>query len=455
MSIATETKIGSNTNAALKISLGLGGLVLSGMLCMFPWATTQTFPAAQITSGGMAVLVYFIGLCAMIFTGLSYKFMSQEFPIAGSAYTYVQRAMHRYIGFIAGWVIIMDYTTVPGLLVKFSTIWLSGVTDVIPPWLIIVLFLVVCTAVAYFGNTVNFMVNSIFFWAQIAFLVAFAGFVFKFVIIDGKGMGHFSFLPIYNPDTFSWGSIASAASIGILGFIGADTIANMSEEARNATRSIGKAIIMCILMIGAIFMGTGYLAAIAHPDFSTLDPDMGMFDIMREVGGDTFYYFMVIGCVLFVGIANVIPPLVSVARVFFAMGRDGALPFSKFFSKVHPKYKTPSNSILFIAVVSLLVTELVDLGTLSSIVNIGAMTTYLLLNITVPYYFLFKKKVRGIAAYLKYGLCPLIGIAVILYIFTGFAALTFEVAGVWLALGIILLIVRRNHYKTTPLVIEE
>lgn len=451
MGVAVE----SSTKATLKKNMGIWALAGSGILCMFPLAPTQTYAGAQLASGGMAALVYLIGLCAMLFTGLSYKFMSAEFPIAGSAYTYVQRAMHHYIGFIAGWIIILDYTIVPGLLVKFSTTWLSGITDAVPTWVTITVFLAICATVGYLGNTANKWVNTFFIVGQGAFILTFVAFVIRFAIINGNGAGEFNLTPFYNPDTFDWATLATASQIGILGFIGADTIANLSEEAKHAVKNVGRAILISIFTIGIIFIGLGYMASIAHPNYQDLDPDMGLFDIAREVGGDGFYYMTVIGCVVFVGIANVIPPLVSVARVYFAMGRDGTLPFSGFFSKIHSKYRTPSNAILFCTGLSWIVTMVVDLGTLAGLVNFGAMSTYLLLNLTVIYYFLIKKKKTGVWSYIKYGLCPLIGSSVILFIFTGFELLTYQVGITWIVIGIVILVARRKHFKTTPMVIEE
>lgn len=42
--------------------------------------------------------------------------MAEAFPIAGSVYSYAQRGMNEYVGFMAGWVILLDYIFVPALL---------------------------------------------------------------------------------------------------------------------------------------------------------------------------------------------------------------------------------------------------------------------------------------------------------------------------------------------------
>jgi amino acid transporter len=421
---------------------------------MFPLATTQTWAAAQVASAGQAVMVYLIGTIAMIFTGLSYKFMSGEYQVAGGGYSYVQRGMNPVFGFIAGWVIVLDYSIIPGMLVKFSTLWLSLVTDAIPSWLVIIAFLAITTTVVALGNTVSKWVNYAFFWGQIGFIVYLAIATLVFVS-KGHGMGHISFAPIFDKDTFDLDLLRKAVSIGMLGFIGADTIASMSEEAKNSVKSIGRAVLLSIVTIGFLFTLVAYMAGLAHPDFTTLNPDTGLFDVVREVGGDTFFYVTVIGCVLFVGVANVIPPLSAISRVLFAMGRDNALPFSSFFAKVSPRTNTPLNATLFIGVLSLIIAFTVSLDNLSRLVSFGAMSTYFLLNITVIVHFLFKKKVRTLVGYIKYGLSPFIGACVILFIFTGFDVTTYIVGGIWLALGLIYMAARYKHFKVSPLTIEE
>ncbi|WP_340009192.1 hypothetical protein MHH52_13585 [Paenibacillus sp. FSL K6-0276] len=50
----------------------------------------------------------------------------------------------------------------------------------------------------------------------------------KFVFVDGLGAGGVSLRPFYNPDTFTWSNIAQAATYGLLGFIGFDSIASQS-----------------------------------------------------------------------------------------------------------------------------------------------------------------------------------------------------------------------------------
>lgn len=71
----------------------------------------------------MTPLVYIIGFVAILFTAMSYMRMSKRFPIAGSVYSYVQRGINPHVGFMAGWLILLDYVLVPSLLIVMVMNW--------------------------------------------------------------------------------------------------------------------------------------------------------------------------------------------------------------------------------------------------------------------------------------------------------------------------------------------
>jgi len=426
-------------------------LVIFGLITMLPIAPTQVYAGAAIESFGMAPLVYLIGMVAMFFTALSYSKMSQAFPIAGSAYSFVQRGMNPHIGFLTGWLIVLDYVIVPGLLVSFSTLWLSVVVPQFPSWLLIIVFVAIITFVNVRGIEVGKRVNQFFLFGQLTLIAIFLICAIKFVFIDGHGTGGFSLAPFWQSDKIDFQFIANAASIAMLGFIGFDAISTLSEETKDPTRTVGKSVVASLVLIGLLFMGQAYMASLAHPDYTTLDSDMGYFDIIREVGGDVLYYTFIILGVIFVGVANALTVQSAISRVLFSMGRDKVIPFSRFLGKVHEKYKTPANAALFVGVLSVLVGLFVSLDTLTRLVNFGAMSTYMLLNLSVISYFFFKKKQRAsfkhIAGYLLF---PLIGFLVIGFIWTGFDALTYWIGFTWLFIGFIVILIKSKGFKEVP-----
>src|SRR5436189_30002 len=100
----------------LSRSLGLGDLLAYGLIFMVPIAPFGIFGSVFHSAGGMVALAYAIGMVALMFTALSYAQMVRAFPLAGSVYSYAGRGIGAPVGFLAGWVILLDYLLVPALL---------------------------------------------------------------------------------------------------------------------------------------------------------------------------------------------------------------------------------------------------------------------------------------------------------------------------------------------------
>lgn len=77
----------------LKRELSFKDVFVYGMLFMVVIAPMSIYGYISKDSHMMAPFVYFVGICAMFFTALSYMKMSNRFPIAGSVYAYVQRGL--------------------------------------------------------------------------------------------------------------------------------------------------------------------------------------------------------------------------------------------------------------------------------------------------------------------------------------------------------------------------
>ena len=81
----------------LKRELSFKDVFVYGMLFMVVIAPMSIYGYISKDSHMMAPFVYFVGICAMFFTALSYMKMSNRFPIAGSVYAYVQRGLNHHV----------------------------------------------------------------------------------------------------------------------------------------------------------------------------------------------------------------------------------------------------------------------------------------------------------------------------------------------------------------------
>lgn len=433
----------------LRRTLKLRDLVIFGLITVLPIAPVQVYGEVSQETMGLATLVYVVGMLAMLFTALSYSRLSGEFPLTGSAYMFVRKAINPHVGFVSGWIILIDYIIVPSLLVSFGGIWASYLIPGIPEYLWVLVFIAIITFINGRGINVAAKSNMIMLALELICIVFFVTMAVKFIFIDGHGVGGFSIDPFYLPGKINPKFIASATTIAIFGYLGFDGITALAEEVENPRKTVGRAIIATLFLIGSLFILQSYLATLAHPNYADLNPDMAFFDIAREVGGSPLYYFFVVVAIVAVGIANALVVQTSTARVIYSMGRDNTLPLSKFFAKVHPKFQTPLNATIVVGVITAFVAH-VPQTNLLRLVSFGALTSFMLINVSVFIHFYIRQKKRGFINVIKYILFPLIGLLIIFYVWSGLGTATFILGGVWTVIGIVLGFVKSKGYKVIP-----
>ncbi|MFE6167978.1 APC family permease [Viridibacillus arvi] len=431
----------------LKRSLTMRNLVIFGMITMSPLAPYQVFGSVSQASYGMVPLVYLIGAVLMFFTALSYARFSKDFPSAGSIYTYVGKGINPHVGFLAGWIMLSDYILAPALMCLFSGLWLSGLFPDINIKVLAVVFICITGLINIRGIQLNAKVNTFLFIVQIIALIVFIGFAIKFVFIDGLGFGGFSIQPFFQPEHINWKFVATASSMILLGFVGFDGISTLSEEVENPQKVVGKATIIALATTAALFLIQSYMASLAHQGYKDLDPDMAMFDIAKEIGGQYFYVAMIIINVIAVGLAVTLNVQSAVSRVLYSMGRDNMIPGSTFLRKIHPNFKTPINAIILSVIVSVIMILTVDIMTILMLVNFGAVTAFMVLNLSTVIYFYFKKKERGVRGFFFHFLFPFIGFAICAFVWSGFDKTTFIIGFAWLISGAIIGFIKTKGYK--------
>lgn len=135
------------------------------------------------------------------------------------------------------------------------------------------------------------------------------------------------------------------------------------------------------------------------------------------------------------GIADCLVAQAAVARILFSMARDVFLP--KPLAKVHPKFKTPYVSTLLIAAISLIITLGFTQGIqeLAELVNFGALSAFIILDFTVIYYFVFKKKSRH---FVKHLILPLIGALIVAVVWFNLSPKAMKLGLIWTVAGIII-----------------
>lgn len=442
-----DTKV-MNTDTQLKRSITLLPAVLFGLAFMSLTTVFSTFGIASQESHGMIVGSYILAFIVMMFTAYSYGQMSKAYPVAGAAYTYVQRAISPNLGFLVGWSILMDYLFTPMVNFLLFRIYFSRAFPSVPGYIWVIIMVVIVGIVNIKGVKLATSINKIIISSSIMFLAFFCILCIK-TILGGEGTGTLlTTEPIFNPEE-SFSLIVAGAAILCFSFLGFDSVSTLSEEAVNPRKTIPRAIFFTTFIAGLIYICVSYITYNIWPDYTSFkDPSGAAYDIIELVGGNLLAaLFLVIKVIGF--FASAVAAQASTSRVLFAMGRDGQLP-KKFFGQLHPKFNTPVNNILLISVFSLSALFL-SLELVASFINFGAFLAFTCVNISVINYYFIRGKMRGERRTLKgtllHLIIPLIGAILDIWMLINLDGYSKLLGGIWLALGIIYLAFRTKGFK--------
>jgi amino acid transporter len=233
-------------------------------------------------------------------------------------------------------------------------------------------------------------------------------------------------------------TIAGATSIAVLSFLGFDGISTLAEESKGDQNAVGRATLLALVLAGALFMLQTWIATDLARGMRFSSPETAFYEIAQRAGGAWLRILMLLVTVLATGIANAMAAQSAVSRILYAMARDGKLPAP--LAKIHPRYKTPYVSTLMVGgislVVGLLFTRRID--ELSSIVNFGALTGFLLLHLSViNHYFISGRS----GDWLRHLLMPLGGLLVIGYVLFEMNTAAKLMGACWIAVGVIYFVV--------------
>ncbi|MHC6175908.1 APC family permease [Glutamicibacter sp. X7] len=436
------------TTPQLRRALGLIGLTLFGLSYMAVGTVFTTYGIVNQITEGRLPLAYVVALITMLFTALSYAAMVRKFPVAGSAYTYVQQSYGGAAGFITGWVLLLDYLFIPMLNFLILGLYVSSQFPSIPMQipafgavLLVYLFNVLGIKLASRFNIATVAIST-------AVVVAFGILALKLAVNDPNAPG---LLEPFLPGAAGFSPILTGAGILALSFLGFDAVSTLSEEARRPNRDIPRAIILTTLIGGGIFIVVSWIGALAYrpENWATVPQDLldsaGVV-LANFVGGPVFGIAMVIatiaGC-LGSGLAG----QVSVSRILYSMGRDGILP--RRFGALSARYKTPVFSTTIVSLIALSCLFL-SLDQVAFMISFGALAAFSMVNLSVIRSYLFPRDgepARGVLSLIRYGLLPGIGFALSIWLWTSLDPVTWVVGGIWALLGVGILAAKTGFFR--------
>jgi basic amino acid/polyamine antiporter, APA family len=405
----------------LKKILNVRDLTFMGIAAVVGAGIFSTIGKAAFDGGPGISFLFVLTAITCGFSALCYAEFASRVPIAGSAYTYAYVSFGEIVAWIIGWALILEYA-IGNIVVAIS--WSGYFNNLLeafglhlPPWLTADPY----TASAAYQmaqdaivanqpldkslqfaldawNDAPMLFGSKFFINVPAFiivalitLVTYVGIreskkstnamvVFKisvilFVIILG-----FFFVDSNNwipfmPNGFE--GVLKGVSAVFYAYIGFDAISTTAEECKNPQRDLPRGMIYSLIICTVLYILVALVMTGMVP-YTLLNVTDPLAEIFNRVGQKWISFIISISAVVATASVMLVFQL-GQPRIWMSMSRDGLLP--KIFSKVHPRFHTPSFATIvtgvLVAVPSLFMqssrmTDLTSIGTLFAFVLVSA-----------------------------------------------------------------------------------
>lgn len=379
----------------LKRELRVKDLTAMGIAAVIGAGIFSTIGSAAFHGGPGVTILFIITAVTCGFSALCYAEFASRVPVAGSAYTYAYVSFGELIAWIIGWALILEYAIgniavaiswsgyfndlleglqihLPGWLssnydslspeVRAEAPTIAGIPIVmnLPAFLIVLLI----TYIVYVGIKESKRSTNL--------MVALKILVIIFVIIVG-----FFYVTPANWDPFlpnGFDGVLKGVSAVFFAYIGFDAISTTAEECRNPQQDLPKGMIysLVICTILYILIALVLTGMVSYTELNVSDPLAFVFE---RIGLNEIRYIISVSAI--VAMASVLLVFqMGQPRIWMSMSRDGLLP--KRFSKIHPKFKTPSFATILTGIIVGIPALFLNLSIVTNLTSIGTLFAFVL-----------------------------------------------------------------------------
>jgi amino acid transporter len=387
----------------LKKILGVRDLTFFGIAAVVGAGIFSGIGNAASNGGPGVVFLYLFTAVACGFAALCYAEFASTVPVSGSAYTYSYVAFGEIIAWIIGWDLLMEYA-IGNIAVAIS--WSDYFTRLlhsaglhIPDWLTMdymtakagasaeavsawtnapqlfgfrtimdlpaLLIVALITYVVFIGIRESRSLSNLMVLLKLA--------VIFFVIVLGAFYINPTNWSPFSPNGF--GGIMKGVSAVFFAYIGFDAISTTAEECKNPQRDLPKGMIYSLIICTVLYVVLA-LVLTGMVKYSELGKSGDPLAMVFDAHGLKFISGIVAVSAIIATASVLLVFQLGQPRIWMSMSRDGLLP--KIFSKIHPKYKTPSFSTILTGFVVAVPALFLNLNEVLSLTSIGTLFAFVL-----------------------------------------------------------------------------
>jgi glutamate:GABA antiporter len=354
--VRREELSSTEPSAQLKKELGLRDLVLQQIVYVVGtiWVgTAAKLGHAQVAFWLLAMVLFYLPLAAVVIH------LAGRMPLEGGLYQWARLALNERMGFLVAWnlwIYAVTYIATIGLVVGTNLsyvvgpggAWMAGNK----PFILLLLgfLLAALTLLAARGLSVSKWLHNA---GSVMLMLAFLALIALPFFHLAKGT-----LPDYHPLAIAMPAL-SLFSLNVFGKLslgalsGFEYVAVLAGETKNPEKSIKRATLIAAPVIAVMFiLGTSAVLAFVPVDqINLIGPMPQVFRIGFGASG-AGAAAAAVGILLLTGrtIANASIVFTATTRMPMVAGWDNLLP--RWFTTLHPRYRTPVNSILFVGLVA-------------------------------------------------------------------------------------------------------
>ncbi|HEX7115114.1 MAG TPA: amino acid permease [Steroidobacter sp.] len=446
-----EPQLASVLGKSQLLAIGVGAIIGSGIFVV-------PGPAAAQFAGPAIIFSFLISAVGCTLAGLCYAELAAMFPVSGSAYAYSSRAFGRLIGWIVGWLLILEYLFATAVLgVGWSGYFTSLLTSAgleLPQHLIrspvstdvrgqvhigagiadlpAIAILTLAAAVALRNVQLSATVNALITCIKVGVIVLVILFGLRYVDPD-------NWTPFIPPNTGTWGEfglsgIIRGAAVTFFVYLGFDTVSVAAQEARNPQRDIPFGIIGSLAVCTALFVPMA-LVLTGLTSYQNLNVPQPVAVAVAAAGPQLAWLQQFVEIGAMIGMFSVLlVVLMAQARILYSMALDGLVP--PIFGRIHPHFRTPVAGTIAVAVIAALMSAFLPISLLGQLVSIGALLAFMAVAAGV---LVLRRTMPDAPRPFRTPLVPLVPIGAILvcgYMALGLPTATWMRFGVWLLIGL-------------------
>jgi amino acid transporter len=403
-------------------------------------AATLGFIVAVQGVGVHAPAVLLVSFIPMLFVAAAYRYLNKADPDPGTTFAWVRRAMGPHLGWINGWAIVLADIIVMAALAqiaaKYTYLLVGWDSAANSNWAQIgmaVAWIALMTWICYRGIELSARTQMGLLGAEVVILAIFAVVALVKVYANSPANSITPHLSWFNPFEMGWSALIDGVLLGAFIYWGWDSGVAVNEESEDSRDGPGRSAVISTILLLLIYLVVS-AAAQAYGGTKLLSDNSD--DVLSVLGTQVFsspWDKLLILAVLTSSAASTQTTILPTARTTLSMARKRSIPDA--FARVHPRYLTPSYSTIWMGAVSIVWTVLVMafnpsqnvLGDSISALGFSICFYYGFTGLACVVY--FRREIfKSVRNFVLAGLAPLLGFAMLAYIF-GKAAHDYSQAG--------------------------